>query len=289
MVIGAGYVGAAFAAHRAAAGDRVVAVRRTADPLPIPGVTWIAGDARAPEALAGLPPSADAVVLAAAPSRDRGDTHATTYAPLAAGALAIARRLGARVVAYTSSTGVYGYLDGRRVDEETPRAPRSPDAAALVAAEDVLLAAGDVRPVVLRVAGIYGPGRSPMGRFLRPAALPARGAYAVNFAHRDDIIAALDVMLARDGAPHVVNVADGAPMLAIDVARWVHDWTRTPWPDPVVFDAPDAPPRSHQYVVVDRLRSLGWSPRWPDVRAGLAGLAGDAAAGTPPAVHSPSP
>lgn len=275
LLLGAGYVGTALARSLAAAGDRVVAVRRRgASGDDIPGVTWLAGDARFPERLDGLPGRADAVVLTAAPTSARDEAHGDTYPPLARAAVALGLQLGATVVAYTSSTGVYGRTDGAWVPEDTFRQPRTPDARALVEAEDIILAAPRLRPAVLRVAGIYGPGRPAMGRFRDPSRLAARGTYFTNFAHRDDIVRGLETMLARDDAPSVGNCADGAALPALDVAQIVHELTGTPWPDPLVFadDAASAAPRSNQRVPNARLRALGWVPRYPSVREGFAAL-----------------
>jgi nucleoside-diphosphate-sugar epimerase len=281
LLLGAGYVGAAAARAFAAAGHHVVAVRRRgASGDTTPGITWVAGDARAPETLHGLPRQVDAVVLTAAPTAQRGDDHAATYPPLARAAVTLARRLRAGVVAYTSSTGVYGYTDGRWVPEDTPRKPRSNESQALVEAEDVLLAERDVRPAVLRVAGIYGPGRPAMSRFLSPATLAARGEYFTNFAHRDDIVSALATVLEAHQAPPVLNCADGAALPALEVARLACAATGTPWPEPLVFDGPEAPSRSNQRVPNDRLRALGWAPQYPSVREGFAALVAAGEMGT---------
>jgi nucleoside-diphosphate-sugar epimerase len=285
LLLGAGYVGTALARTLAAAGDHVVAVRRRgASGDAMPGVTWLAGDARAPETLRDLPARADTVVLTAAPTGDRGDDHAGTYPPLARAGLTLARRLGAGVVAYTSSTGVYGRTDGAWVPEDTPCQPRSPESRALVDAESVLLAAGDVRPAVLRVAGIYGPGRTAMARFRDPSRLAARGEYFTNFAHRDDIVAALMTVLAHAEAPSVCNCADGAALTALEVSRVVHALEGRPWPVPLVFadDAATGVPRSNQRVPAERLRALGWTPRYPSVREGFAALLAAAETGTGP-------
>jgi nucleoside-diphosphate-sugar epimerase len=281
LVLGAGYVGAHAATTFAAVGHQVVAVRRRgADGDTTPGITWIAGDARDPDSIHGLPSRVDAVLLTAAPTSHRGDDHADTYPPLARAAVKLAQRLGAATVAYTSSTGVYGRTDGAWVPEDTPRAPRSADTRALVEAEDVLLSATDVRPAVLRVAGIYGPGRPAMSRFLDPTRLAAHGEYFTNFAHRDDIVAALDTVIARDDAPPVLNCADGAALQALEVARVACALTHTPWPNPLVFVGEATPPRSNQRVPNDRLMALGWAPRYPSVREGFAALVATGEMGT---------
>ena len=150
-VLGAGYVGAALASAAARDGIATWAVRRSATPGTVDGVTWVPGDV-ATGAIAALPATLDAIVLALAPGH-AGDDYVRTYVAGARGALALATAAGARLV-YTSSTGVYGVHDGAVVTEATPRRGAGPSNAALVAAEDALLDQHDVPVTVLRVAGI---------------------------------------------------------------------------------------------------------------------------------------
>ncbi|MDX2183299.1 MAG: NAD-dependent epimerase/dehydratase family protein [Gemmatimonadaceae bacterium] len=277
LVLGAGYVGSALVAELAAAGVPVVAVRRHARPdAPAPGIQVVSGDAREPASLSGLPPRIAHVVLCAAPSG--GSDHATTYPPLARAAVWLAQHAGAESVVYTSSTGVYGVRNGREVTEDTPRQARGPDGEALVAAEDTVLGAAGLRSVVLRVAGIYGPGRSAMARFRDASRLSAGGAYWTNFAHRDDIVAAVRLALGSPSMRGAYNCADGSPMLAIHVARELARLEGRPWSPPAV-GADDAPPRSNQRISNTRLVAAGFAPRYPSIREGFAALlAADGAA-----------
>lgn len=271
LVLGAGYVGGALVDALAAAGTPVVAVRRRPrTETPTPGVQVVTGDARAPESLDGLPSRIAHVVLCAAPSG--GTDHATTYPPLARAALWLAEHGGAASVVYTSSTGVYGVRDGREVTEETPRQARDADGEALIAAEDILLASPTVRSVVLRVAGIYGPGRTAMARFRDAARLTARGEYWTNFAHRDDIVTALRLAMDTPAMRGAYNCADGSPMRAIDVAQVVAALEGRPWQFPSFANDDGAPPRSNQRIVTSRLVAAGFSPRYPSVRDGFAAL-----------------
>jgi nucleoside-diphosphate-sugar epimerase len=48
-----------------------------------------------------------------------------------------------------------------------------------------------------------------------------RGEYWVNFAHRTDVVSAILGALHHHGAPRVLNVADGTPTCAADIARWL--------------------------------------------------------------------
>jgi nucleoside-diphosphate-sugar epimerase len=277
----------------------------------------------------------DVVIALVAPDRRRGDDHAGTYPAAASAAVRIARAVGARALCWISSTSVYGYTDGREVTEDTPPAATEPSQRALLDAEATVRRAdthtmrdattgaqlmrdattdthttGDVvdnalasdRPAsglvtgVLRVAGLYGPGRDPAGRYRDLAAVTARGAQWVNLAWRDDVIAAIRCWVAHARAvhgpavPRVVNVADGTPLLVSECARLVaradgHPGSRTP-PAPDGSAPRPASGRSNQRIRVDALRALGWRPRVPTLAEGLLALGYDRLRAEPP-VYGP--
>ncbi len=267
VVLGAGYVGNAFA--RAAAADArntVWAVRRTATQS-ADGVTWLRGDI-ASGVVEHLPSRLDAVVLTVAPSRG-ADAYDATYPPSAAAAVAVARASGARCFLYTSSTGVYGGHDGAWVTETTERLAVGGANAALIAAEDIILASELAAPTVLRVAGIYGPGRDPRARMRKAEALPQRGEYWTNLAHRDDIVSAMLHVLALPAAPRVLNVSDGSPRRAADVARWLAELEGTD-PATLSFSNDAARSRNDQRVSNAALVATGWVPAYPSFREGFA-------------------
>ena len=122
---------------------------------------------------------------------------------------------------YISTTGVYGTAGGGWVDETTPTDPQRDGGKASQAAEEIL-AAHPVgkRSAILRLAGIYGPGRVPYLDKLRagePIAAPSEG--WLNLIHVDDaarIVVAVDRWLAERAAsdgPHVFCVSDGSPVV----------------------------------------------------------------------------
>jgi nucleoside-diphosphate-sugar epimerase len=119
-----------------------------------------------------------------------------------------------RRIVYLSTTGVYGDHAGREVDEDTPAAPRTPRAARRLAAENALRNWADARAVswcVLRIPGIYGPGRLPLERLRRrePAIDPAESLPG-NRIHVEDLVSAC---VAAGVSPHadgrIYNVTDG--------------------------------------------------------------------------------
>ena len=130
-------------------------------------------------------------------------------------------------VIYISSTGVYGVVDGEWVDESTPCDPTSDGGKHCLAAEQMLRSdsvMGD-RHVVLRLAGIYGPGRVPMlGHLEQGKPLPMDPNGYLNLIHVNDAVRAV---VAAESAqlPSLFVVGDGQPVLRKDyygeMARYV--------------------------------------------------------------------
>jgi len=120
-----------------------------------------------------------------------------------------------RRVIYLSTTGVYGDQAGAVVNEETPPAPKTARAARRLAAETALRAWADARRVswcILRVPGIYGPGRLPLERLRdgEPAIVPHE-ATPGNRIHVDDLVSACiaaGVAAAANG--RIYNITDGS-------------------------------------------------------------------------------
>ena len=116
---------------------------------------------------------------------------------------------------YLSTTGVYGDRGGGAVDEDTVPAPQTERAVRRLAAETALRAWADSHAVswcILRVPGIYGPGRLPLDRLRRgdPAVDP-REATPSNRIHVEDLVTACvaaGTSARADG--RIYNVTDGS-------------------------------------------------------------------------------
>jgi nucleoside-diphosphate-sugar epimerase len=97
---------------------------------------------------------------------------------------------------YTGSYAVYGDRNGVWVDEETPLAPANLNAQILRKTEDVLLSASNenLRVCILRLGGIYGPGRELVKIFNRYSGTtrPGNGEDITNWIHLDDIVGAVE-------------------------------------------------------------------------------------------------
>lgn len=114
---------------------------------------------------------------------------------------------------YLSTTGVYGDCGGRRVDENGPVNPQSERAKRRVDAEEKLAAycaRASTPLVVLRVPGIYGPGRLGADRIEsgRPV-LDEADANPGNRIHVDDLVASCLAALDAGVPSGIYNLGDG--------------------------------------------------------------------------------
>ncbi len=114
---------------------------------------------------------------------------------------------------YISTTGVYGDHGGARVDEETPVNPRSPQSEKRVVAEQTLQAwAADkaCEAIILRVPGIYGPGRLGIDRIREQSPIVREEDVGPgNRIHVDDLAACCAAALRDDVPGGIYNVGDG--------------------------------------------------------------------------------
>lgn len=161
----------------------------------------------------------DSLVYTVPPARDDGDARLRTFLGLL--------HTAPRRIVYLSTTGVYGDRGGEAVDESTPISPSSDRARRRAAAEALLTRWCDSRGselVILRVPGIYGPGRLGISRIAdcRPV-LREDGANPGNRIHVDDLVECCLAGLSSDRPPGVYNVGDGdsrsSTWFAMEVAR----------------------------------------------------------------------
>ena len=114
---------------------------------------------------------------------------------------------------YVSTTGVYGDTRGALIDESAPVRPITDRAHRRVSAEEMVrvwCTERHVRRVVLRVPGIYGPGRLPLERLRQgEPAVREEEAGITNRIHVDDLVTACVTALANREARGVYNVTDG--------------------------------------------------------------------------------
>ncbi|MDW8307848.1 MAG: SDR family oxidoreductase [Verrucomicrobiales bacterium] len=279
LIVGCGYVGLPLGETLVRRGHEVFGLRRSTvadERLRASGIVPLHADISQPDTLKVLPFGFDWVVHCAATQGGGVEDYQRVYLH---GNLNLIEWLGAcppRKFVYTSSTGVYGQNDGSVVTEESPTAPGSPTAQVLVAAEQVLLAAakeGRLPAVILRVAGIYGPGR---GYWLRQflsgqARLEGRGQRVLNMIHRDDLVSAIETALVSGRPGEIYNVVDDEPVCQRDFFQWLASQTGLPMPGAAESETSPLSSRAvtNKRVSNRKLRhELGWTLRYPTFREG---------------------
>jgi nucleoside-diphosphate-sugar epimerase len=229
LVAGAGWLGTPLCRALAASGHRVTAVRRDparAAALASPGVDPLALDLSVAGAAARLPGDLDAIVACQSASGDGVEPYRRAYVDATRTLLETARARGRPVaLVYTGSTGVFGQRDGSEVDEGTPPAPASASAEVLVEAERLVLEASGagIRSMVLRLSGLYGPGRTWPVERVRAGQMtlgPGDGTW-LNLCHLDDAVASVVAALERGGAGRVYHASDAEPVRRRDLIAWV--------------------------------------------------------------------
>ena len=179
---------------------------------------------------------------------------------------------------FTSSTSVYGHCDGEWITEESLAEPARESGRILRETEEAVLARAGI---VARLAGIYGPRRSAMLRkFLDgTAVIDANSDRFINQAHRDDIAAALFLLVQKDAAGvlgvgvgdrRIFNVSDNHPISQRECYEWLA--RRLAKPLPPISSAATERRRgsSNKRVSSAKLHALGWVPRYPTFQVAMA-------------------
>ena len=281
LLFGCGYLGGRVAGLWRAAGESVYAVTRTparAAELAAAGLQPIVADV-AGGGQFDLPADVRTVVFAIGYDRSGGRPIREVYA----GGLARAiQRVSASVerFLYISSTGVYGHFAGGEVDEASPCEPVREGGRACLAAEEVLRASRLAdRSIILRLAGIYGPGRIPRAADLaaaRPIDAPASG--WLNLIHVDDAARIVLLAEARAPLPSLYVVSDGQPVVRGDYYRELARLLGAPPPqfaDPAAQSPAALRAASDKRINSQRMfAELQPALLYPSYREGLAAIAG---------------
>ncbi len=209
LIVGCGYVGLPLGAELARLGHEVYGLRRSVlaeAEMKAVGITPLHADITQPETLARLPRHFDWVVNCSASGGGGAEDYRRVYLEGNRNLVNWLADSPPQKFIYTSSTSVYAQNDGAMVTEKSPAEPEAETAKVLVETEKLLLAAAWAKnfpTVILRVAGIYGPGRGHLFKqFLRgEARIDDDGSRTLNMIHRTDligvIIAALEQGVSR--------------------------------------------------------------------------------------------
>ncbi|SDU34798.1 SDR family oxidoreductase [Halopseudomonas salegens] len=273
LIAGCGDLGSELARRMLAHGWHVTGLRRDTAQLPA-GVIPLAADLCQDHQPADWPAKVDYIVYCPAAGKRDAELYQQLYVSGLQRLLGWLQAAGQhpRYLLQVSSTGVYAQQAGEWVTENSPALASSETAKALVAAEDVALRSG-IPASVVRLAGIYGPGRNRLIEAVRQGVnVHAEPAQYSNRIHRDDAASLLEHLLleAKDDellAPCYLGV-DDEPAPLHEVCSWLAEQLGTQ------LDPQGKPlGRAGSKRCSNELaRESGWEPRYPSYREGYASL-----------------
>lgn len=279
MIIGAGYCGRAFAR------------------LICPKGHWAGGTTRSPESAARLraidvepfifdgqtisPELSEALktatrLVASIAPGEAGDPFLHSISGTLSRSMPALEWIG-----YLSTVGVYGNHDGAWVDEDTEPRPVSRRSVQRVAAEaawQMAARASGVPLAILRLSGIYGPGRNALVNLERKTARRlVKPGQVFNRIHVDDIAGALEFLSARRQAG-IFNVTDNEPSPPQDVVTFAAGLKGVAAPPEIPFEDAELSPMARSFydenkrVSNARITGLGYRFARPDYRTALAAM-----------------
>ncbi len=279
LIIGCGYIGLPLGAELVRQGHEVIGIGRNAADradLKGAGIKAINADITQPESLHRVEGPFDWVVNCVSSSHGGVEDYRRVYLEGTRHLIDWLAAMPPKKFIYTSSTGVYGQDNGAVVKEEHPTEPASETGKVLVATEQLLLAAARERKfpaAILRIAGIYGPGRIHLLRqfIANEARIEGKGERHLNMIHRDDVVGAIIAALKNAKPGEVYNVVDDEPIAQVHFLRWLSE-TLGKWMPPAATPEEVAKKKrgvTNKKVSNRRLKmELGYLPKYPTFRQG---------------------
>ena len=269
LLAGCGDLGLRVAQCLQARGDEVWALRRHPPASDGSSIHWLRGDLTQPETLRGLPIGITRVVYLPTPDWRDAAAYRSTFVDGLRHLLGALDHAHLQRVLLVSSSAVYCEHAGGWVNEDTQPAPPGFNGAVLLEAEQ-LLAARPIPSIILRLAGLYGPGRLQLIERLRAGRLqvPRAQPHWANRIHVDDAAAAIVHLLQlTDPLPLYLGV-DDTP-LPLDV---LYDHLAALIGMPAASEGPAPLGIGSKRLSNGRLRASGFMLQWPDARDGYAAL-----------------
>jgi len=270
LIVGTGDIGGHLAEDLANKGHQVWGVRRSDKPV-ANNVELIQADVAEVETLLDLPEGIDIVVYSiASPEFSEEGYHKYYYQGLrnVLNALRVSGQSPKRVF-FVSSTSVYHQMEGEWVDETTETLPVNFSGREMLAAEQELLN-DNVPGTVLRLSGLYGPGR------LRMIEQARHGGHCdpeppvwTNRIHRDDAVGCLAFLIEKAIADEFLEDiylgTDHEPATLFDVLEWLKDRIGDVDPD---ADMGEVTRRANRRCKNQRLLDAGYQFKFKNYRDG---------------------
>lgn len=273
LIAGCGYVGTALAGLLVRDGHHVWALRRGGVLLP-KGAESVQADVLKPETLSMLPSGLDAAVYAVSAGGYDEARYRAAYVDGPRNLLSALKATSAQLkrFVFVSSTGVYAQDNGEWVDEDSPAEQTHFSGATLLEGER-LVHAGPFPATVVRLGGIYGPGRTRLIDSVRAgtATIPA-GPSFINLIHRDDCAGILrHVLMIKNPAPLYLGV-DNEPVDRRELLAWVAEQLGAAKPPVDTSTSSARSLRGNKRCRNARLINSGWKPVFASFRDGYSAL-----------------
>ena len=280
LVFGAGFSGltAIGAMMRRNPGAVIAGTTRDAEKaanLQARGITAHVFDGALDSALENAILGATHILVSTAPTED-GDPV------LNAAVDTIGRAKNLQWIGYYSTIGVYGDAGGAWIDEDFPTQIHNPRIGWRLEAEaqwSALAAKRGLPLAILRLAGIYGPGRSAFEKLRAGTARRIiKPGQVFNRIHNEDI-GEITALAAHRRLSGIFNIADDEPAPPQDVIAYAADLLGVVPPPETGFEAADLSPMARSFYAGNRRvrnakikAALGYGLRHPTYREGLAAI-----------------
>lgn len=270
LIAGCGYVGSALGELLAAEGHTVFGLRRNPAALPN-SITPVAADLSRPLDPESLPQDLDLVFYTASSGGSDDAAYRSAYVD---GPRHLLESLepqstNIRRVLFTSSTGVYAQKNGEWVDETSPTESEGHTGRRLLGGERVILG-GPFPATVVRLSGIYGPGRARSIQRVLDAALDEGPPAYTNRIHRDDCAGALRHIAFLPEPKPVYLATDHEPTDRRTITEWLSKTLGRKLPE----SSNPGPQRrrTNKRCSNERLLASGYEFLYPTFREGFAEL-----------------
>jgi nucleoside-diphosphate-sugar epimerase len=280
FLLGAGYSARAYARRQRGQAEAISGTTRSPekfDALREDGIEPLIFDGTVSSEMADTLKRTTHLVLSAAPEAGAGGESHDPLLPHVDGRLRQAMP-ALRWISYLSTVGVYGDHGGAWVVEESECRPVSRRSVERLEAEKAWQRAAEREGLplaVLRLAGIYGPGRNALANLAAGTARRiVKPGQIFNRIHVEDIAGALS-LLAEKEMGGVFNLADGEPSPAEDVVTFAAELMGVEPPPEIPFDRAEMTPMARSFygenkrVSNARIKEAGYAFAWPDYRTAL--------------------
>jgi nucleoside-diphosphate-sugar epimerase len=249
-----------------------------AQELKAAGIVPVTADITQFEELQRLSPEYDWVINCVSASGGGADEYQAVYCQGTRNLLEWLSTASPRKFVYTSSTGVYGQTDASWVEESSLTEPGTVTGKILMDTERMLLEAHQrlgFPAVIVRVAGIYGPGRGYwLKQFLNgEARVEGEGERLTNMIHVEDVVGVIRCVLEKGRPGEVYNAVDDEPVSQLALFEWLSSRLDKPLPAKA-SQMPGQGRRglTHKRVSNRKLKNtLGYRFKYPTFREGFEG------------------